>query len=100
MNELQYGVEKQYSFYIKTCKPEHYMKKFQGFGISDDELERMNENGISFVMIVYMGKRGVINYLSTIKQWMNSEKRHVDTSNGSDDPQTFLSESEMWVIKI
>lgn len=96
---MEYGKITQIKTYNKYCKPEHFMAKFQGYGISDVELEKIYSSGAKFVQIIYMGiKRNKI-FLSHISQWKDSEKKYVDTSNGFEDPQTFLSEKDMLQYK-
>lgn len=78
--------------YQKLCRPEHYMIKYNGFGISETILSKLQDEGIKIVRIIYMGKRGTEFYLATTKQFLESEKKHLNNGN---DPQKFVSVGEM-----
>lgn len=78
--------------YYKTCKPEHFMFKYTGFGISQSELDIMKENNVKTIIITYLGKSGTIKYTSNIEQWLNSNKTHTF---GDKDTQRFLSKNLM-----
>lgn len=95
---LEYGTIRTAKIYRKVCKPEHYMVKFQGYGISYSEIERMAELATEFIEIVYKGKNGIRVYLSHFTQWVRSDKKYIDRSSGKDDLQVFLSENEMLKI--
>jgi glycerol dehydrogenase-like iron-containing ADH family enzyme len=77
-------------------KPEHYMKIFQGYGVSEKVLNFIEKKGVEKIVIVYKGTRGSKVFNSTVKEFKESSKEF--TFNGSD-KQKFLSEVEMEEIK-
>jgi len=97
-NNLRFGSIVGMATYTKVCRPEHFMVKYQGFGISEEELDLLDRRGVKLVLINYVGKDGVRGYLSLVRQWTKSDKRHNDTSRGADDHQRFLSIKEMWEL--
>lgn len=80
-----------YGVYITERNPEHFMRKFGGFGISEVVLRKLKELGVSDVQIRYNGKRGLKLYTEGLDKYLRSDKKHIDTSGGFDDPQLFLS---------
>ena len=99
MNELKYGAIKNLKYYSKLCKPEHFFIKYGGFGCSISELQLMEHNDVKFIIISYISNKGGIKtYLSTLEQWIKSEKTYIFQYNGIDDKQNFLSIKDMWEI--
>lgn len=88
---MQYGTIITPTIYQKICKQEHYMIKHQGFGISTKELETIEQNNIRIIRIIYIGKTENKIYISTIKQWIDSNKKE----NYENDEQKFLPINEM-----
>ena len=60
--------------YFTTRKPEHFMRIFQGFGISNKVLEALYNLGCEKVSIRYGGVRGVIIYECSLNQFIESTK--------------------------
>ena len=85
--------------YLCHKKPEHFMRIFQGYGISDDILKRLSELGCETILITYNGANGVKILKSDIAKWLESKKKFVDKSMGKQDPQTFVSERDMEVLE-
>ena len=88
----------QDGIYSKKCKPEHFMGKYQGFGISVSELKEMEKYKVHTIKIYYYGKRVNQLFESKIIQWINSNKTHVDTSRGANDMQKFVSTRDMVLL--
>jgi len=86
----QFGVIKDKTYY-KICKPEHFMVMYNGFGISETELKRMEEEEVKEIVIRYEGKKVTI-YKSTLQQWLDSTKTFIFLGT---DKQRFLSIPEM-----
>lgn len=80
------------NWYISKRRPEHFMKKFQGFGVSKQILLQLQEMGIQNIRIIYEGKRGVKVFESTVKAYLESDLIHID---GGKDKQKFLSIKQM-----
>jgi len=81
--------------YQKSCKHEHFMIKYNGFGISQSELDLIKSKGGHTIIIKYFGKKSTIIYKSKLDQWFDSNKIHVF---GEDDVQKFLSIKDMEII--
>ena len=82
--------------YISERKPEHFMWKFQGYGISEDVLQYLNKNNIKKVKIIYYGKLGKKILTAMVDDYFKSSKTHnFILPNGKNDKQYFLSEKEM-----
>lgn len=77
--------------YITHRRPEHFMIKYHGFGISEDVLKQLEMMKISKIVIMYIGKQSTVKYFSTTSQYLNSVKTHVFKSNGKEDLQKFVS---------
>lgn len=73
-------------------KPEHYMRKYQGFGISEKVLMYLERVRIEKIRIIYEGKRGRKVYNPTVTQFKHSKLVQVD---GVDDRQFFVPEKEL-----
>jgi len=74
-------------------KPEHYMIKFRGFGLSADVIERLHINNIKWIYFRYHGKKHTI-YRLTVEKIRNSKK----TLNYNGDLQKFVSIQDMSII--
>lgn len=77
--------------FITTRKPEHFMRKFNGFGISLIVLEQLSRRGIETVRIIYKGK-DTIYYTCPLAKFMASEKVYLFENT---DEQVFVSVSDM-----
>lgn len=72
--------------YYTTRKPEHYMVKFNGFGISEHILKELENKGVREIQIVYLGKKRET-YIFTLEDYIKSP----DTFNYNGDMQRFVS---------
>ena len=79
--------------YITIRKPEHFMIKYSGFGISEEVLGVLIENGVKEIKIIYFGKE-TIKYIVPISKYITSNK----TFDFQGDFQYFVSISEMSVV--
>lgn len=79
--------------YQKTCKPEHFMKMFKGFGISVKILAQLEHQFVKYVRIVYEGKKCTNVYLCRLDKFMESDKTWL---NEGTDLQKFVSVSDMY----
>jgi len=57
--------------YQKICTQEHFMRKFGGFGISVSILNKLVDNNIQIIKIVYLGAT-TRKYITTTKNFMDS----------------------------
>jgi len=57
--------------YFLIKKPEHFMGIFQGFGISQEVLDKL-EN-VKKIKVLYMGIKGNVYYLFPIEDYINSK---------------------------
>lgn len=90
--QIQYGQIINPNMYQKICKPEHFMTKYQGFGISEYILDMLIQKDIKIIQIIYLGKTKTEVYITTTRQYINSNKKHTYKEN---DKQRFLSTKEM-----
>ncbi len=85
--------------YITRRELNHFMIKFQGFGISKDTLEILKRKNVEWVRIVYTGKDNKItNYAVPLENYLKSTKIHLyngRTSGYEDDKQFFVSKNDM-----
>jgi len=80
------------NIFYTTRKKEHYMVKYQGFGISKAVLDYLDNEGIMLIHIIYEGKRGVKEYECGIGKFLDSQQHHVFQD---DDLQHFVQEKSM-----
>jgi hypothetical protein len=81
-------------YYLKHCKPEHFMIKYQGFGISQSVLDTLVKQNVEFVYIIYEGK-SVCEYLCLTEQFLQSKKTHIFLDV---DLQKFVSTKDMRLV--
>ena len=62
---MRYGTIIEPPTYQKICKPEHFFKKYRGFGINKEELKEIEEQGIKTIRIIYIGENNHIYQAST-----------------------------------
>lgn len=79
--------------YVTERRPEHYFKKYQGFGISDTELEKARKEGAKTIIIKYHTKTKTIIYMTNI----NNQNMKQKYTNGEDE-QTIIPISELTII--
>lgn len=64
----------QGTVYVKSCHKEHYMKKFQGFGISETVLTELLMRSVREVVIEYTAVDGLKEeYTSELNLWLESK---------------------------
>lgn len=61
------------NIYVSHRKPENFFRKFQGFGISEWVLYKLQSYGIQDILIVYHGANGVTEFPFTVGQYLESE---------------------------
>jgi hypothetical protein len=82
------------SCYQKICRPEHFMMKFQGVGISENILLQLKQEGVTLIRIIYQGKTGIVIYITTVRTFLESTYTHTHDTN---DIQKFVSTKDMVV---
>lgn len=83
--------------YLTDRKPEHFMRKYHGFGISVNIINDLISEGVDIVIISYYGTKGLIRYRVTLEKFINSEKEYTDIRFG-EDPQKFVDINDMEVV--
>jgi hypothetical protein len=97
MNKTIYNKEEKiigytsYNVYYSPRNKNHFMKRFQGFGISDYILKELFEKDIEIVCILYEGEKGIQKYVCSLNKFIKSEKIHFFNL---DDEQKFVSIGE------
>jgi len=81
--------------YSSERRPEHYMRMYQGFGISEDILEQLVSLGAEHVCLIYTGKKHKYHYTCELSQFLKSDKTYMNTEGGIKDPQKFVSTRDM-----
>ena len=81
--------------YFSERRPEHYMRMYQGFGISEDILDQLIKLGAESVCLIYIGKKHRYHYTCELSQFLKSEKTYMNTEGGVKDPQKFVSTRDM-----
>jgi hypothetical protein len=81
--------------YSSQRRPEHYMRMYQGFGISEDILEQLTNLGGEKVCLIYTGKKHKYHYTCELSQFLKSDKIYMNIENGFKDPQRFVSTRDM-----
>lgn len=82
--------------YITKRRPPHFMRMFQGFGISKVVIDDLKEKGIKFVTIIYTNNDGDISrYRTPLERSIDSDKEF--TFEG-DDLQKFVPVIDMELI--
>jgi hypothetical protein len=81
--------------YTTHRNPEHFMRKFNGFGISENILNQLVSKDIEEIIIIYHGKIKTYRYTCTTTQFLKSTKLFDNKENGITDPQRFVSINDM-----
>ena len=84
---------------IKTYKsernPEHFMRLYQGFGISESVLSQLIGK-VEDVLIIYTAQnKKKHRYISKLSQFLKSDKVYDNKEGGILDPQRFVSVKDM-----
>ena len=80
--------------YYTTRREEHFMRKFQGFGISRSTLHWLRARGVKVIVFQYEGR----NILCDLKQYIGSTKTFTfrdESFNNYIDEQVFVTLDEM-----
>jgi hypothetical protein len=80
--------------YHSQRSPEHFMRMYQGFGISESVLSQIKDL-VDNVEITYLGQTKVHNYTCKLSQFLKSSKIYNNTEDGAPDPQRFVSVRDM-----
>lgn len=84
-------------YYVKQVSGKHFMRKYQGFGISKKVLGELVLLGVIFVLHVYNRTDGKKEYwLTSIKRYLESDKTYTFAG---DDEQSFVSTRDMVLIE-
>jgi hypothetical protein len=75
--------------------PEHFMRMFGGFGISEDILNKLVNLGVEDVCIIYHGVRHTYHYTCKLSQYLKSEQTWINKEDKIPDPQRFVSIKDM-----
>ena len=82
--------------YFTNRKPIHFMRKYQGFGISQEIIDTLTSKGCNKVHINYISPRGMIKYECPLSEW----KKSVLTFNfEGEDMQYFVPVRKMVVVQ-
>jgi len=81
--------------YYTYRKPIHFMRKYGGFGISEQVIEGLLQNNVKEVIIIYQGKR-TIRYRCSLAKFLVSDKTHLFEE---DDNQVFVSVKDLEEMK-
>jgi hypothetical protein len=81
-----------------TKKPEHFMVKYKGFGLSVRVIAILLEMQIKDIVITYIGTRGIVRYLTTTQAFIDSELEHDFQDDGGSDRQKFVPIQTMKLI--
>jgi len=89
--------------YYTERKPNHFMRKFQGFGISQSVLDKLKEKGVKSVIIKYYRENGGITFFKCeAEKFYISKKSHPyenkDRITIEIDWQRFVSYKDMDII--
>lgn len=82
--------------FITPRRPEHFFKKYGGFGISEIVLSHLESNNVNKIKIIYHGVRGIRIYETTVIAYRKSSLVHVDKEN---DGQKFVPIIYMYETK-
>lgn len=79
-------------------QPNHFMRQYQGFGISESVLNQLKERGVKTIAIKYIGKTTIF-YSCPLEKFLNSNKTYTysnfDRTGGVEDKQYFVSTRDM-----
>lgn len=84
--------------YTKICNEKHIMHKYQAFGISNQIIEMLKKTQIKIIKITYINEIDTKIYISTLKQYIESEIKELNPIKKGD-YQKFVPIKEMIRIK-
>lgn len=70
--------------YHTDRKPEHFFVKYRGFGISDEVLYELIALGIKNICLTYHSKASLLQYRSSVRDFLNIGIPFTDPSNPGD----------------
>lgn len=90
--------------YFTDRKPNHFMRMFNGFGISDDTLKELKEREVVWILITYYGVNGIKKLRFQLKQYLESYKVYLyrdplQRFGGQPDLQRFVDVREVFDTK-
>ncbi len=85
--------------FYSTRRPEHFMVKFNGFGISETILEQLKELNVESIQINYLGKKGVEIFKCKLDKYLNSNQTFTFETNEIEDLQKFVDIDDMKMKK-
>lgn len=80
--------------YYSNRTPQHFMRMYQGFGISEEILEQLIDK-VELICIIYTGKKNKYHYTCKLSQFLKSDKIYNNNEEGVSDPQRFVSIKDM-----
>lgn len=81
--------------FVTDRKPQHFMRMYQGFGISDQVLQSLKASGVEQVHINYKGKTGDKKFVCPLKTFLYSRLQYIFQGN---DLQLFVPIKEMTAV--
>jgi len=85
--------------FYSTRRPEHFMVKFNGFGISESILEQLKELDVKIIQINYIGKKGVEIFKCELDKYLNSKHIFTFEIGEIEDLQKFVDIDDMKMKK-
>lgn len=98
-NGTQIGTIFNKNMYKSWRKPEHFFRKYRGFGLSKWVLQELQESNVLDIFIYYTGKEGLKIYYSPIEKWQKLGILFVYKDGNDVDPQLILPVDEMKVVE-
>ncbi len=80
-------------------KPEHFFRKFQGFGITKKAIDVLRLNNVEKIQILYEGVKGPIVYTTTIQDYLDKGQSWTNSTGSKHDFQLILATKHMVVLK-
>jgi len=79
--------------YHTDRKPQHFFRMYHGFAFSVELINPLKEKGVKFIIIRYLGMKGIIFYKSRIEDWKRIWNNKLE--NGMVDQQFVLDINDM-----
>lgn len=84
--------------YHTVRNPEHYFRKYHGFGISCYAIIELLRRNINKIIITYNGIGGQVVYRSSVEDFLRKGSRYVNPDDVLDE-QWILGEEHMKIIR-
>lgn len=81
--------------YYTPRNQSHFMRMFDGFGISEDILLQLAALEVKLVCIIYEHNSKKVNYTCELAKFLKSDKIYNNIEDGILDPQRFVGIQEM-----